>query len=196
MDLETKLRETYASHPIQENYMKPSSMKDQLPFGMPSSHGFLQDFHVNSSSYNNQVFGVQTPNFDPFDQNFTYGFDVYECKPFVENNGGGHAHVIDNFQYGGYSLNLPQRNQLDMMVANQSYLPFNPQETKPLNFVAPDEVSCISPLNYYKRVRVNKNNRAYPTTRRTYKVRKKSNIVKGQWTVDEDGYMKIWNHFH
>lgn len=197
MDPETNLRENYASQTmhLQENYLKPS-MKDELPFGAPSSQGFLQDFHhveqfhhVNGSS-SNPVFGVQAPNFDPF-VNITCGcsqtdFDVYECKPFVENNSNSHAHVMDNFQNEGYSLNLPRRNQQDMMVANQSYLPFNPLETKPLNIVVPDEVSCISPANYYKRVGLNKNNKAFPTTRRTFKVRKKSNIVKGQWTEDED----------
>ena len=74
-----------------------------------------------------------------------------------------------------------------MMVANQRFLPFNPQEIKPSNFVVPYEVSRISPMNYYKRVGVNKNDKSYPTTRRTYKVRKKSNVVKGQWTIEEDG---------
>ncbi|RDX67532.1 Transcription factor MYB98, partial [Mucuna pruriens] len=187
MDLETMLKETYVSQP-QESFLQPS-MKHMLPFGNPS---FLQDFnhidqfHVNVSSPN----PIQTPNFDAFD-NFTFansspGFDVYECKPFVENV---HAHVMDNFLYGNYSFNHPQRNQLDMMVANQSLLPFNPQETKSPNFVVPDEVSCISSVNYYKRVGANKNNKSYPTTRRTYKVRKKSNIVKGQWTIEEDGLL-------
>ncbi|KAJ1418278.1 SANT/Myb domain [Sesbania bispinosa] len=196
MDLETKIRETYASHPmhLQESYLKPS-IKDEIPFGVPSSQGFLQDFHhidqfhhVNGSS-SNPVSGVQTPNADPSD-NLTFvcsstGFDAYEFKPFVENSG---THVMDNFLYGGYS-NLPQRNQMDVMVTNQSYFPFNPRETKPMNFVVPDEVSCITPVNHSKRVGMNKNNRTYTTTRRTHKVRKKSNIVKGQWTVEEDGLL-------
>ncbi|KAK7330497.1 hypothetical protein VNO77_24692 [Canavalia gladiata] len=193
MDIETTLRESYTLQPmnLQENYMKPS-MKDDLPFGAASSQCFLQDFpQFNVNDYSsNPVFGVQTPNFNPFDHNVTCesapaDFDVYECKPLAENNGSGHAHLLDNFQYEGYSLNLPKRNQLDMMVANPSYLPFNPLETKPLNFVAPDEFSCI-PTNYYKRVGLNKSNRESPNTRRSFKVRKKSNIVKGQWTADED----------
>ncbi|XP_061366806.1 transcription factor MYB98-like [Gastrolobium bilobum] len=195
MDHETNLRENYVSQPmhLQESYLKPN-MKDALPFGAPSSQGFLQDFHhidqfhLNGSS-SNQVFGVQTPNFDPFGNVTSAGvqpeLEVYECKPFAEN-GSVHAHVMDNFQYEGYGLNLPRRNQLDMMVANQSYLPINPPETKSLSFIVPDEVSCISTANYYKRVGLNKNNREFPTTRRTFKVRKKSNIVKGQWTVEED----------
>ncbi|KAJ1398230.1 SANT/Myb domain [Sesbania bispinosa] len=198
MALETNFKENYVSQTmhLQENYLNPS-MKDELPFGAPSSQGFLQDFnhidqfHGNGSSSNNPVFGVQTPNFDPFNNATSEcaptDFEVYEGKPFAESNGSGHAHIMDNFQYEGYGLNLiPERNQLDMMVANQSYMPFNPLETKPLNFVVPDEVSCISPANYYKRVDMNKNNRESPNTRRTYKARKKSNIVKGQWTVDED----------
>ncbi|TKY55213.1 Transcription factor MYB98 [Spatholobus suberectus] len=194
MDIETNLTENYASQTmhLQENYLKPS-MEDQLPFGAPSSQGFLQDFHhidnhfhVNGSS-SNPIFGVQTPNFDPFDHNVTCesappDFEVYECKPFVSGN----AHLMDNFQYVGYSMNLPRTNQLDMMVSSQSYMPFNPLETKPLNFVVPDEVSCISPPNYYKRIGLNKNIRESPSTRRTFKARKKSNIVKGQWAADED----------
>ncbi|KAI4343748.1 hypothetical protein L6164_011058 [Bauhinia variegata] len=202
MDLETKLRENYVlqSQPmhLQEHFLK-ANMRDELPFGVPSSQGFLQDFHhidhqfhVNGSS-SNPPFGVQTPSFDPSDT-FNYGcssadFDVYECKPFVENNGTGHAQVMDNFQYGNHGLNLPQRNnQVDMLGGNQTCVPFNSQEIiKPMNFVIPDEVSCITPANYYKKVGLNKNNRASSTiARRTYKVRNKSSIVKGQWTADED----------
>ncbi|KAL9326517.1 hypothetical protein ACSQ67_007162 [Phaseolus vulgaris] len=198
MDIEANLTENYASQPmhVQENCLKPS-MGDELPFGAPSSQGFLQDFHhidqfpVNNGSSSNPIFGVHTPNFDPFDHNVNCesappDFEVFECKPIAESNGSAHAHLMHNFQYVGYSLNLPRTNQMDMVVANQRYLPFNALETKPLNFVVPDEVSCISPPNYYKRVGLNKNLRESPTTRRTFKARKKSNIVKGQWTSDED----------
>ncbi|CAL0327675.1 unnamed protein product [Lupinus luteus] len=139
-------------------------MEDKLSFEVPLSKGtlFLHDFnhidqfHVNVSSSNNPFFGVQTQNFDPYNHNFTHGytstgFDVYECKPFVENNIGGHAHIINNFQFGGYSLKFPQRNQMGYMVANRNYLHFNNAlEAKPMNFVAPDEASCISPLSYNK----------------------------------------------
>lgn len=204
MVLDTNLRENYASQPIhlQENYLLKPRMKDeQLPFVAPnSSQCFLQDFNhidqfhpVHGSSSSNQVFGVQTQNFDPFDNAACAqtDFEVYDGnnKSFAENNGSGHAHLIDNFQYDGYSLNIPRRNiQVDMMVENHSYFPFNnPSETKPLNYVVPDdEVSSIAPTNYYQRAGLNRNNRLSPTTRRAFKARKKSNIVKGQWTVDED----------
>ncbi|KAF7806074.1 Transcription factor MYB98 [Senna tora] len=77
---------------------------------------------------------------------------------------------------------------------NQSYVAYNSHQelTKPVDFVIADEVSCISPssVDFYKRVGFNykKNNRASSlSTRRTnLKVRKKSNMVKGQWTIEED----------
>lgn len=160
MDIETNLTETYATESmlLQENYLKPS-MKYQLPFGAPflseqNFHHIDQQFQVNSSS-SNLIFRVQTSNFDPFDHNITYvyappDFEVYECKPLANSSGSGHAHLMNSFQNVGYILNLPRSNQLDMIVANQSYQPLNPLETKPLNFVVTDEVSCISPCNYCK----------------------------------------------
>jgi myb proto-oncogene protein len=207
MVLETNLRENYASQSqpihLQENYLKPRMKDELIPFGAHSSQGnFLQDFHhidqfhVHGSSSSNQVFGVQTQNFDPFGnaECANTNFEVYDGKPFGENNinGSEHAQLIDNFQYDGYSLNIPRRNHIDLMVENHSYFPFNnPSETKPLNYVVPDdEVSSITPTNYYQRAGLNRNNRLLsPTTRRAFKARKKSNIVKGQWTVDEDRYI-------
>ncbi|CAL0306814.1 unnamed protein product [Lupinus luteus] len=187
MDIETSTRENYASQPmhLQENYSKQPSAKDEVLLESPSLQGSVQDFqhidqfhHANDSSPN-QVFGVQTQNFDPF--------DGYECKAFVENNGSSsQAHVIDNFQYEGYGLSPHKKSQMDMMASNQSYLPLNPLETKPSNFVAPDEDSCISPALYYNRVCLNRSNKTSLTTRRSCKNRKKTNIVKGQWTENED----------
>lgn len=184
MALETNLRENHSLQlmHLQENYLKPG-MKDELPFGVPSLQDFhhIDQFHHENGS-SNPIFGIQTPNFGPFD------FQVYEGKPFAEQNGCGHAHHMENIQYQGYSMNLHQGNQQDMnmLVANQSYyMPFNTLETKPLNFVAPDEMSCISQTDYHRRIGLNKNMESQ-TTRRAFKSQKKSNIVKGQWTVDED----------
>ncbi|KAJ7956230.1 Myb family transcription factor [Quillaja saponaria] len=197
MDYEQKLRENYVSQPPLQHMTE-----NELPYGVSPSNGFTQDHHFDqfqaNGSSSNQVFGVQNPNFDPFDANFTYGcsstdFDFYECKPFVESHHPGQAHVMDNFQYGGgYSMNLPQRNPFDMMGSNHGYVPYNTyQEVKPVNFVVPDEVSCISHRNnrYYKNVGMNKSRISPPITRRTYKGRKKNNIVKGQWTSEEDGLL-------
>ncbi|XP_058783550.1 transcription factor MYB98-like [Vicia villosa] len=189
MDLETKLTENF--------YFKPNMKNQENPFIVPSSQGFLQDFnHIDKFNPNgtffNHVSGVQ--NFGPSDK---FSFADNDFKPFVENsgNGNGHAFVMDNFLHGGYELNnLSQRNnQVETMVTNQSnYFPFNiniPQETKPLSFVAPDEVSCMPSMRYYKRFGMNRNSKAYPLTRKIEKIRKNSNVVKGQWTVEEDGLL-------
>lgn len=195
MELDTKLTENLASQPmlLSDNYLMKPYMKDGFSFEAPSSKGFLQDFHhpgqfqTNGSS-SNPIFGVpQTQCYDSLINNFTYGcssdFDIYECKPFADNCGRGH--VMDNFQSAGY-LNLSQRNPIDIMAFTT-----NCQDIKPVNFVVPDELSSITAENgYYKRVSMNKN-RALQTTIRTYKGRRKCNVVKGQWTIEEDRYRKV-----
>lgn len=205
MVFDTNLRENYPSQSqsmhLQENYLKPRQKDELNPFSAHSCHGnFLQDFqhidqfhHMHGSSSSNQVFGDQTQNFDLFGnaECANTDFDVYDGKSFAENNSGSeHAHnLIDNFQYDGYSLNIPRRNQLDLMVENHSYFSFNnPSETKSLSYVVPeDEVSSIAPTNYYQRAGLNINNSLLcPTTRRAFKAKKKTIIVKGQWTVEED----------
>ncbi|KAL5078864.1 hypothetical protein RYX36_007285 [Vicia faba] len=67
--------------------------------------------------------------------------------------------IMHNFLCTVYGLNnLPQMNtQVEIMY------------TKHLNFVAPDEASCISSMNHCKRVGMNR--------------------IKGQWTVEEDGLL-------
>lgn len=194
MELETKLRETLASQPMLSSdfYPKPYT-KDEFSFEItPSSKGFLQDFQYldqfrpNGCSSNPNLV-AQTQCYDLFN-NFTYGcstdFDVYECKPFADN--GGHSHVMDNFQSGGY-LNLPQQNPTDIVGSDRSHMAFfTGQDIKPVKFVIPDEVSCITAENgYYKKVGMNKN-KSLSTTMRANKGRKKSNVVKGQWTIEED----------
>ncbi|KAK7354048.1 hypothetical protein VNO80_19504 [Phaseolus coccineus] len=176
MDIETLVKESFVSQPLQE-----SCMKDMIPLGNPSSHELLQQHFHHIDEFQFSVPSSNNSTFHAF-HNFTFtpsspDLDVYECKPFT--------HVMDNFLYGNSQRNI----ELDIMVSNQSFLPFTPQQIKPSNFVLPDEVSCISPINYYKTIGVNKNHRSYPTTRRTFKVHKKSNTVKGHWTIEEDGLL-------
>ena len=65
---------------------------------------------------------------------------------------------------------------------------FNCQEIKPVNFVIPDEVSCIMGENcLYKKISMNSaKNRVSPAPQKTHKGRKKPHVVKGQWTIEED----------
>ncbi|XVF12073.1 hypothetical protein REPUB_Repub08aG0083200 [Reevesia pubescens] len=204
MEFETKLRENMTPQSQQpmllsdQNCLKPYTKDDQFPFeSTPSSKGYyLQDFHhldhqihVYGSS-SNPAFGVQTAYYDSFDA-FPYGcstnnVDFYECKPFAGNV--GHGQVMDNFEGGGLqNLSQTRRNSNDVMGSEIGYMPFDFQETKPVNFVVPDEVSCVTAENaYYKKVGMNKNRVLASTSRRTWKGRKKSNVVKGQWTIEED----------
>ncbi|CAI0547338.1 unnamed protein product [Linum tenue] len=131
-------------------------------------------------------------------------FHEYECKPFANNHGDGN---FQNYNYNhhhemveimGYNSNT-NNNQMVNMVGLQEIKPFS---------VAADEVlSCVNPSNggnyhhnvqladycYKNKMSSSKNrgsNRALglpPTTKKTWKgQRKKNNVVKGQWTVDED----------
>ncbi|KAF5459905.1 hypothetical protein F2P56_019815 [Juglans regia] len=195
MELQTKLMENLGSQPMlfSPTYSLKPYMKDEFSFGTPSSKCLLQDFHHPDHEFHangfasNPIFGVQTHGCHDSLDNFTYGFST-ECKPFAEN--GGHGHVMDNFQSGGRYLSFPQTNPADIVATDdhQGPMAFTTtfQDVKPVNFIVPDEVSCItSEIGYYKKFGMNKN-RALPTTTREYKGRKRSNLVKGQWTTEED----------
>lgn len=204
MELDHKLIENTFTQSmfISDNQSIKPSIKNGFPFELPSlpSKGFLEDFHHFDQFYANGLslnpsFGVQSGcNFNSFDA-FPYGsstnmdFYDYECKPFADTN-RGHGQVMDNFQSGRY-LNLPESNPTDMMVSNQNNsMSLNFQEVKPINFLVPDEVSCVSANHeYQKKVGLNKN-RASPSARRTWKGCKKNNLVKGQWTIEEDRYSR------
>ncbi|KAJ0106724.1 hypothetical protein Patl1_18048 [Pistacia atlantica] len=191
-------------------------IKTEIPFDEgPSSKGYLQDFHHLDHQFHasNPMFGVQTPCFDSLDAFSAHGylssnFDFYECKPFADNNDVGHVQVMNNFQSGGYLEHYHQilNPPVDVTGSNQSHMTLSFQEIRPANFVVSDEVSCVSADNissYYKKSGMNKNNRPYLSTRRTLKVGKKYNVVKGQWTIDEDRLlirlveqhgMRKWSH--
>ena len=65
---------------------------------------------------------------------------------------------------------------------------FNCQEIKPVNFVIPDEVSCITgEKQLYKKISINWfKNRVSQVLDKTHKGRNKPHVVKGQWTIEED----------
>lgn len=221
MELDTKLRENNAYHhpslSSDQNYNMKPYMKDDHSFHLEASSiskgdYYLQDFdhhlddqtfHVNGSS-SRPIFGSQrTPCFEyPYDPYNTYMEPTnlenqysYESKPFVVDQNGGHGHVMDNFQLGVYSSTFSNRNPMDL-INGPDCLPlnFHGQDNiiKPLNFVVPDEVSCITAENgYYKKGGGMNKNRTSLFTRRTSKTRKKTNVVKGQWTIEEDRYLYI-----
>lgn len=197
MDFDRKYKENLGSQPmlLPENYLKSYMGDGGFSLEACSSKAFFQDFHhldhqfpTNASSKTLQ-FGVQTACLDPFDS-FTYGsgmnLDVYELKPYAENVG-----VMENFQSnngGGYLLHHHQRAAAaDMMGLDRGRVAFNCQEIKPVNFVIPDEVCIAAENSLYKKISMSSaKNGASPAAKKTYKGRKKTHVVKGQWTIEED----------
>ncbi|XP_030531449.1 transcription factor MYB98-like [Rhodamnia argentea] len=194
MDLQTNLDEDLASHQVylSDNCIKPCMRNNETAFGTVSSAkgDFLQDFNhldqfcVGGSSLNHAL-NRQTASFDPFDvypyKVFT-DLDVYESKPFAENN--GHGLVMDNFQVGGSSM---AATMADMMnESGRSHLLVDYHQD--ISFMVPDEVSCISAGNeYYRKSLVNKSKASSSSSsRRTYRARKRPHVIKGQWTTEED----------
>ena len=120
--------------------------------------------------------------------------DVYDLKPFAEN-----VEMADNFvtnnggEGGGGGYVLQHHHQRAAAVASAAtemvgQMGFKCQEIKPVNFVIPDEVSCITGENcLYKKISMNADkNRVSPAPQKTHKGRKKPLVVKGQWTIEED----------
>ncbi|KAA8540808.1 hypothetical protein F0562_024771 [Nyssa sinensis] len=131
----------------------------------------------------NPQIGVETTCFDSLDP-FTYGWSstnlgFCEFKPFAENYGGNGA-FMQNFQGAGY-MNYPKKTPV-------IGVPLNYQDVKPMNFVTPDEGSCIMAGNgYYNEVGIRKNRAFGLTKKSSYKGYKKPKSVKqGQWTTEED----------
>ncbi|KAL3748234.1 hypothetical protein ACJRO7_009467 [Eucalyptus globulus] len=191
MDFHSKLDEDFASHQtyLSDNCIKPCMRNKETAFGTVSSTkgNFLQDFnHIDQfyigESSPNHALNKQTASFDPFDvypyKVFT-DLDVYEDKPFAEN--GGHGLVMDNFQVEGSLMAVTTANMMNESGRSHMLGDYH-QDIKPVNFVVPDEVSCISAGNgYYKKSLVNKSKAS--SSRRT---RKRPHVIKGQWTTEED----------
>lgn len=134
--------------------------------------------------------GLMPPESYVFHSTAVDELDIYEAKPFAESYDGGHGQVMDNFlQHGGFfpsNFNFTDSTGLGMAEH------FNCQlDVKPISVMTPDEISCIRSaedryglLNQFG---ANKSRALVSLSdRRMYKDRKKSHVVKGQWTAAED----------
>ncbi|XP_018479204.1 transcription factor MYB98-like [Raphanus sativus] len=157
----------------EENF--PFKVVDQ---SKPAS--FLQDFHHldhdhhHGSISSNLLLGIQTSpscvNFSPFEH--------YSCQ---EN-------MVD--EHG--PMDMEQNNTMMMM----KMIPFDypPRGiTKPINFVMPYEVSCVSADNdSYKAMSLNKTKPSLTrklsssSSSSLCKGKEKTTLIKGQWTSEED----------
>lgn len=160
----------------EENF--PFKVVDQ---SKPAS--FLQDFHHldhdhhHGSISSNLLLGIQTSpscvNFSPFEH--------YSCQ---EN-------MVD--EHG--PMDMEQNNTMMMM----KMIPFDypPRGiTKPINFVMPYEVSCVSADNdSYKAMSLNKTKPSLTrklsssSSSSLCKGKEKTTLIKGQWTSEEDRFV-------
>ncbi|KAL2465364.1 Transcription factor [Abeliophyllum distichum] len=180
-------------------------LEDDLSMHMNfSSKGYLQEsqyfdqFSLTESSFNPNL-EFQANNFDPFDHfcpvSPSTDLDSYNFKPFEENGGG----MMHNFRGVGF-LNFQDRKYplTGMETSDHNILSLNCHDSDLLNFVVPDESSCVTADNGNKqggsRKRKNNDNNSNNTTiegesvsaKSSGRAWKKSKSAKGQWTTEED----------
>ncbi|XP_068638556.1 transcription factor MYB115-like [Aristolochia californica] len=124
------------------------------------------------------------PSCDPFD-----GFQnpvsptlsvpaAHSCWPFgLMDYGTG---MLDRSRFLSFPIRPAPQINLDL---NSS--PLNLTTVEPVNFVVPDEVSCVTGDNGFE-ARVTKIRRRIDARKTTVSKPKKQNLVKGQWSLDED----------
>lgn len=187
---------------------------------------FLQDFHHldhdhqfdhhHGSTSSNPLLGIQTTssciNNAPF-EHCSYQeniFEFHESKPHLMNHHfqaaenpyftrNHHHHqeinlVDEHDQHQHHHMDLDQNNMMMMRMIPFDYPPS--EIIKPVNFVIPDEVSCVSADNdCYKAMSFNKTKPfltrklSSSSSSSSWKGKKKPSLVKGQWTAEEDRFV-------
>ncbi|KAI4329535.1 hypothetical protein MLD38_027915 [Melastoma candidum] len=132
----------------------------------------LDQMHASSFPFDTPPYGNGLPD-----------LDFFECKPF-QMTCYGQGHVMDNFQLS--------TNMICGIPEQSSVLLDYPKDVKPLSFFMPDEASYVdNPGHVYCDKTFADCKGRYSTSssscsRRSYKDRQKAQLVKGQWTVNED----------
>lgn len=187
---------------------------------------FLQDFHHldhdhqfdhhhhHGSTSSNPLLGYQTTssciNNSPF-EHCSYQeniVDFYESKPhltnhhfqavgnpyFTRNHHHQEINLVDEHDDDDHHMDLDQNNMMMMKMIPFDYPPS--EITKPMNFVMPDEVPCVSADNdCYRAMSFNKTKPfltrklSSSSSSSSWKGKKKSTLVKGQWTSEEDRFV-------
>lgn len=144
----------------------------------PDHH--VDHFNVEGYSSSDPLYGIQAP---WVSEGFLKDFNAYASTLFASDGNNGNMHGFESSQ-----------NNLVQPMAGQSqiYLPLNIKELGSANVRLADDVSisCITLENgYQSRAYQKKRKRVH--IRKASKVQKKHNIIKGQWTPQEDRYIYI-----
>jgi myb proto-oncogene protein len=146
-------------------------------------HHHVDHFNVEGYSSSDPLYGIQAP---WVSEGFLKDFNAYASTLFASDGNNGNMHGFESSQ-----------NNLVQPMAGQSqiYLPLNVKELGSANVRVADDVSisCITLDNgYHRRAYQKKRKRVH--IRKASKVQKKHNIIKGQWTPQEDRYVYIELH--
>ncbi|KAG8378866.1 hypothetical protein BUALT_Bualt07G0029200 [Buddleja alternifolia] len=181
---------------LSNNNLKIETLDDDfcIDYNFSSSKTYLQDFqHLDhlASSFNPDL-GIQSNGYDPFDPfSSSSEFGLYEFKPYDQEN------FMQNIQGGGI-LNF--QNKKDFLMEIETAFDYF-HDPKPLNFIVPDESSCVTADNNIKEngMKLSKNcndqknnsneSESVSTNKKSVRGRKKAKSAKGQWTNEEDSLL-------
>ncbi|CAN1136700.1 Transcription factor MYB98 [Linum perenne] len=194
-------------HLIQEFQNLEEEEEDQF-HGQNKSSNQVFGVHTGSNfdSFDAFPYGSSSSNMDCFE---------YECKPFADINGELNLHnnnTNNNNNYFQRNQHHLYHQGIEMIGSSNNQMLNLQAEIKPmLNFASPNELSSYvnagginhnSQGEYYLKSKMSNNtlnlnthlmnksskpSRLSPVgAKKTWKGRKKNNLVKGQWTVDED----------
>ncbi|KAI3992761.1 hypothetical protein MKX01_021722 [Papaver californicum] len=177
-----------------------------------NSKGVIQDIpkldqiSLDNGCFQNSNLGMSSPSpplppstkhVNSLDQVFLNGnsimqnFDIFEYKPLLE--GEGSTNVINGglfHQKKGF-FNYPLVSPLSETLMNQNHpshlspsLSF--QELEQVNLSIPDEISCTTADNGIYGEAVVKKRNSSEKRRSAIKGQRRSNVIRGQWTMEED----------
>ncbi|XP_042509794.1 transcription factor MYB115-like [Macadamia integrifolia] len=187
MEFGSKYRDDliFQSSILPENYMKPG-FRNEYPLDSCSSKGYPQDFpqmdqfHVDCLSSNSE-FGVGPPYFNHFKtllNGSSSNFNIFDLIPLIEDG------TIENFQDRA-SMNFPPGIMPEVMTAQDRSPSLNFQQPQLPNLAfLPEQMACTTKEN--KLCKKMGMIRTKVPIRKTRKAQWKDNLVKGQWSTEED----------
>ncbi|KAK4543269.1 hypothetical protein RGQ29_033151 [Quercus rubra] len=122
----------------------------------------------------------------PFANEFYSDFNAYASSVFAPDCKNGNMHGLGNDISLGLRDN-PQKNLVHSVIQTEAYLPLNTQQLGSTNGSLAENMSCTAAETnkYLGKVDLKQQQRLH--MRKASKARKKyANIIKGQWTPQED----------
>jgi myb proto-oncogene protein len=151
-------------------------------FTLNPDENHVDDHHFNvEGSSSDPLAGIQAP---WASEEFLKDFNAYASTLLASD---GNMHGFENSV--GLWDNDPQKNLV---------LPLNIQELGSADVrLQADDVSCITLENgYHRSAAYDEKKRKRVNIRKATKIQKKSNIIKGQWTLQEDRYIYTYIYIY